>query len=395
MGRVLISIVLLFSLAGHANGQNLLDQLGKGIKRLGKNVERRIEKLDENIRNNLKPKPQVQTTTLKCIVYNAAGQKIDDEICTVTSTCQGASHCNSVFVWPSGSRTVLITQSGFAPSINDTQGYFDNTLQQFGIECVTNLDSGNRFCWAGMALAEAPALFQAPRRVEEAVKPVPREVERTAQVKPYQSPVRQQPTLPPSPQYPTVAEIEGWFARAEPLTDTANKARERCEAITRAPREVFKACEKQIAALDDKERDLRCRRAIAGSGASQEMLIKGFKASGWNKRAYPLRDVICAGAGNRPAYRFTVGNGAIPLFTVPSLQIHEGETLVLDLTFKITTPRDDRSFGKMLVDIATGENEKEVPETLVGDYIRGKAADISWNNPDNIVGCVLGFIKCE
>ena len=120
-----------------------------------------------------------------------------------------------------------------------------------------------------------------------------------------------------------------------------------------------------------------------------------FSHSGRRYRAMALRDVLCEGGRNHPEYRYEVDNGSIPLITTPGLRIFEGKRRLLDIELRIASSRDNRSFTRLLIDIASGENEREVPERLVAEKIRFIAKDLPRYKTEAMIGCTLGLIKCK
>jgi hypothetical protein len=172
-----------------------------------------------------------------------------------------------------------------------------------------------------------------------------------------------------------IAEITRTFRSAIPFEESADVALRLCDLKDNPPGELVKTCQWHSDQFNKRVQVARCNRAIAASGASPDILDMPMQASGTRYNAWPVRKVICAGVENKPNYRITVDSGSIPFLTSPSLQIYQGKTKkLLDVELRVGSERDGRSFGKLLLDIATGENEREVPEAAIG--------------------CVLNFIKC-
>ncbi|MEO9706589.1 MAG: hypothetical protein ABJG86_18655 [Nitratireductor sp.] len=193
-----------------------------------------------------------------------------------------------------------------------------------------------------------------------------------------------------------VETIRKAYKSAEPLTESADAALAMCNLKGSPPEVLIQTCKQLRESLRARIKTARCRRAIDQSGATRGMLDMAVEASGSRYETWPLRRVICAGVGNHPDYQFTIGNGLIPWLTTPSLQVFNGNSnKLLDVELRVSTPRDGRSFGQLLLDIATGENEREVPEKLVVEKVRFAARGITWRNDRAIIGCVLGFIKCQ
>ncbi|MVA99294.1 hypothetical protein GN330_18780 [Nitratireductor sp. CAU 1489] len=193
-----------------------------------------------------------------------------------------------------------------------------------------------------------------------------------------------------------VETIRKVYKSAAPLTESADAALALCNLNGSPPEVLIQTCKQLRESLRERIKTARCRRAIDQSGATRGMLDMAVEASGSRYETWALRRVICVGVGNHPDYRITVGNGLIPWLTAPSLQVFNGNSnKLLDVELRVSTPRDGRSFGQLLLDIATGENEREVPEKLVVEKVRFAARGITWRDDSAIIGCVLGFIKCQ
>lgn len=190
--------------------------------------------------------------------------------------------------------------------------------------------------------------------------------------------------------------IRAAFKSAVPLTESADAAWALCDLKGDPPAVLVQTCKQQRDAFLQRQQAARCNRALSQSGATRGMLDMAVEASGPRYDLWPLRRVICSGVNNHPDYLITIGNGIIPWLTAPSLQVFDGKAnKLLDVELRVSTPRDGRSFGQLLIDIATGENEREVPEKLVTKRVRFAGPGVNWRDPRAAIGCALGFIKCQ
>ena len=186
------------------------------------------------------------------------------------------------------------------------------------------------------------------------------------------------------------------FKSAVPLTESADAAWALCDLQGDPYTALVQTCTQRREEFGQRIQAARCSRAIAQSGATRGMLDMPLEASGPRYRLWSLRRVICTGVNNHPDFRITVGNGLIPLLTAPSLQVFDGKAnKLLDVELRVSTLRDGRSFSQLLLDIATGENEREAPEKLVVENIRHAGRGVTWRDDRAVIGCVLGFIKCK
>lgn len=190
-------------------------------------------------------------------------------------------------------------------------------------------------------------------------------------------------------------EIKAAYQNADPLKPLPETIARLCELRGSVPTVLRETCSAEQKRFKERSSQALCNQAASRSGASAAMLEMSFRVFGPGYDPWPLRRVLCEGAVRKPTYRFEVGNGAIPFLTEPSLQIFERDNLLLDVALQITTKRDDRSFGQLLIDIATGENERDVLRILEVERIRH--ADPTLGLPANaaIVGCALDLIKCR
>ncbi len=192
------------------------------------------------------------------------------------------------------------------------------------------------------------------------------------------------------------AEIDLAFKTAVPLSESADKAIALCNLGNSAPSELTTACKTKRDDLFQKSVTARCDRAVEQSGASQSFLDRMIASSGSRYENWTVRRMICAGVGNYPAYRIAIEQAWFPSIAWSTLRIYNGDnSLILDVALRVSTPRDGRSFRKLLFDIATGENERPVEETLVVARIRRVGPGIKGRNSDAVIGCVLNFIRCK
>lgn len=191
------------------------------------------------------------------------------------------------------------------------------------------------------------------------------------------------------------SEVERLYKMAEPLGPTSDGARESCILPGDAPAELLEFCRKQNEELDTRTRDARCNRAIKESGASDRLLDMPMSAFGQGYEQWQLRRIICAGVTNHPDFQFSVGNGYIPWLTTPYLQVRsKNGATVFEVELRVQSAHSDRSFSKILLDIATGANEENVPERLVVDRIVRVAPGPEKVTSENIIGCMLGIVNC-
>ncbi len=192
------------------------------------------------------------------------------------------------------------------------------------------------------------------------------------------------------------AEIAKTFRSATPLAESGNVALDLCNLKHNPPVDLVQSCKQHRDQFNRRVQAERCNRAVKASGASKDILDMPLLALGERYNAWPVRKVICAGVGNKPNYRITVGSGFLPLVSSPSLQIYEGEDVkLLDVELRVASERDGRSFSKLLLDIATGENERDVPEFLIVERIAYARKDLKWNDDRAVIGCVLNFVRCQ
>ncbi len=514
---ILLTTVLM---AAPANAENFLDQLGRGLDRLGKNLGRELE-------GALKQRLNRQNRSAGvCVTYNGQGMKTDEQRCVQEITCPSQQRCVLVHLWPSGLKTIVDVSRGRQPVLNGRNAYHSSIGRIF---CVTSLVTTNRFCFVKPEDGRAPRIVEAfnpggtqPQddrnlkngvpvdqadssrwrqtetgspsstldlmdkimTVEEvdeffddltpkqlapvnafnrceahllayAVKvanPVPlrartraRQVcaigaERYGQrfVREYSN--QRIATMKAKPttldglrdnrwfrldgSFPgftaqqqrqilqryeggiqahrnaavanAKAEIAKAFRSATPLAESGNVAWRLCNLKDQPPVELVQTCNQQRDQFNQRVQAARCDRAIATSGASKDLLDMSLFALGVRSKPLSVRKVICAGVNKNPNYRITVDSGFLPLVSSPSLQIYEGQDVkLLDVELRVASERDGRSFGKLLLDIATGENERDVPEFLVVERIAYARKGLKWNDDRAVIGCALNLVRCQ
>lgn len=191
-------------------------------------------------------------------------------------------------------------------------------------------------------------------------------------------------------------EIKAKFRSANPLTNSAVQARQICNLPTRAPLELRSVCSSELSKFSERTAVARCRQSIEQSSVSQKLLRMPFAVSGVAIVSSPLQQVICAGVRNRPQYRIIVNESWFSGLTPTTLTIIEGaHRKVLEVELRISSPRDGRSFTQLLIDIATGENEKPVYKELVVSKVTFAGKGVRGREKKSVVGCTLGFIRCR
>lgn len=191
-------------------------------------------------------------------------------------------------------------------------------------------------------------------------------------------------------------EIRTAYRNAKPLTKSANDAWKTCYLPSMAPVALRNICKTEREKFSERVAKARCRQSIDQSSVSKKTLTMPFAASGQRLVGWPLRQVICRGTKNRPHYRIIVDESWIPGLRPKRLTIFAGkDRKVLEVELRVSSPRDGRSFAQLLIDIATGENERPVPRELVVDKILFTGPGVKGHGSDAIVGCTLGFLRCR
>lgn len=192
-----------------------------------------------------------------------------------------------------------------------------------------------------------------------------------------------------------ITEIRNAFKSAVPMTASSEDAWKLCDLPSKAPVEISDLCKAEREKLKRRIVKARCDQAIEQSGASESFLNRMIASSGSRYEKWTVRRMICAGVGNHPNYRIAIEQAWFPTLTWSTLRIFdEKKSVILEVALRVSTPRDGRSFRKLLLDIATGENERPVEETLVVQTIRHVASGIRFHKQDAVIGCVLSFIRC-
>lgn len=178
---------------------------------------------------------------------------------------------------------------------------------------------------------------------------------------------------------------------AVPETPSAKVLGELCRIDNSAPSDIRDYCTEQHAVLVKKTREFRCSRAIEESRVRDDQMQLRVRYAGG--RVISLGNLICEGGINQPDFMVLFKQGGF-IFT-PNLQVktRQGGTIA-DLDLRVSTPRDGRSFSKLLLDIATGENEREVQETYVLERINSIDSSHRARDFENTIGCVLRFSDC-
>jgi len=88
--------------------------------------------------------PSITTnSTGWCQVWRGAALT-DQEECVATKQCDELEQCKNTYVWPSGNKTVIMSNNGIPKSIN---GKRVHPVVVAGEICSKNLTSGNSFCF--------------------------------------------------------------------------------------------------------------------------------------------------------------------------------------------------------------------------------------------------------
>lgn len=192
-----------------------------------------------------------------------------------------------------------------------------------------------------------------------------------------------------------IKEIQTAFAEAVPFQPSEDTALAYCPAGEVRPDAIEKTCAATISAFTKRKENARCERSILASGAPQWLLEAPFAVSpGMQMAGHAL---ICQGVRNRPEFGIRYQGGGLLFWRPDRLQlVQDNGQVVVDMVIAQQRLRDDRSFFKYLVDIATGENERR--QTTVMGVSRIDAIDRNFlpaAQPSNVLGCALRFVACR